>query len=264
MLCGWEKFRKAPLGVSLSFPWGLCTQQGVLWAWFDCSAELPSWMWCLQSCRMVCWAFSSLSRGFYSVGVGSLPGCKESQVLNSCPSIYQPTALAGDTVPNSMFCVVPGLLALLSRSPAISLLCCFLNSPPDGFWGNKLCFQSGLFAVRAATHGKHALPHFSSPFKLSLCGTTLQYWVTVWFSTHTTSTKSKKYFLVTDGCNLLMSLSNSGAAPDHFRKYSPSLALSQLALQLWVCCLLCVCSLDLPDSIYPSKPLPIRRVPVWD
>ena len=29
--------------------------------------------------------------------------------------------------------------------------------------------------------------------------------------------------------------------------------LSQLVLQLWTCCLLCVCSLSLPDFVYPSK-----------
>ena len=63
---------------------------------------------------------------------GSLPGCKESQVFNSCPSNSQPTALVRDTVLlNSLFFVDPGLLATLGRGPAISSLCHFLNSLPS-------------------------------------------------------------------------------------------------------------------------------------
>ena len=90
------------------------------------------------------------------------------------------------------------------------------------------------------------LPYLKSPYE----SPTLQFQVTDWLSMHSTSPKCK------------LSLSQGWTQPivssDSFRRQNFFLELSWLVLQLWTCCLLCVCSLSLPNSIYHSKSLPIR------
>ena len=55
-------------------------------------------------------------------GEGSLPGYKESLVLNSCLSNSKATPFPGDTVQNSVFCTARGLLGELGGAQQTS--CC--------------------------------------------------------------------------------------------------------------------------------------------
>ena len=81
----------------------------------------------------------------------------------------------------------------------------------------------------------------------------LQYLVTVWFSTHTTSLKSQKSLTVTAEHSLL--LPNPGA------DRVPLSLWQTFVFGVWCCSYrhaarcVCVCSLDLPDFVYPPKSL---------
>ena len=79
---------------------------------------------------------------------------------------------------------------------------------------------------------------FTSPSKKSFWAQPLQYWVTVWFSTHNRSPKSQKSLTVLSCCCLPPLDPGADRIPLSLWHSSSW----HLTPQLWVCCFLCVCA----------------------
>ena len=132
---------------------------------------------------------------------------------------------------------------------------------------NPLAVQLSDLLTQLYSVGASLVPaqHASVPPLKSLSvAPSLQYLVTVQFSAHTTSPKSQRFLTFTAGHSLPPL--DPGSTPDHFGRscslFSVSLCLSlSLSLMSPSSCLwllqvgiwLAVCSVDLPDSIYPLK-----------
>ena len=114
--------------------------------------------------------------------------------------------------------------------------------------------ESGLFVGRAAAQvlGFPAQPHLNSPLiKQTPCGTHTAA-PSHCLILHALHFPKRQTVFVGQGWP-----QPSGASESHRSQNFPP-GLSQLALQPWTCCSLCVCSPSLPDSIYPPQALLIR------